>query len=127
MIDNGTPNESEKLAMLGARMTRRALKTGRQIHRFLLAAGGAGAAICFFAVSTFQAPTPWLFGVLFGAFAALISTINLCHIARIEEDMNDLGIEADIDEVSKRDAETPRQSSHTVASNAPRRSRARKD
>ncbi len=127
MLDNGTPSESEKLAMLGARMTRRALKTGRQIHRVLLVAGGASAVFCFFAVSAFQAPTPWLFGVLFGAFAVVISTTNLRHIASIEEDMNDLGIEADIDEVSKSDAETPRQSSHTVASNAPRRGRARKD
>lgn len=108
MHENGIPSESEKLAMLGARMTRRALRTGRQVHRFLHVAGGASAAICFFAVSTFQAPTPWLFGVLFGAFAALISTINLCHIACIEGDMDDLGIEADIDKVSKSDAETPR-------------------
>ena len=113
--------------MLGARMTRRALRTGRQVHRVLLVAGIAGAVFFFFAVSAFQAPTPWLFGVLFGAFAALISTINLRHIAHIEEDMDDLGIQANVDDVSKSDAETPRQSFHIVASNAPRRGRARKN
>ena len=127
MIENGTPSESEKLAMLGARMTRRALKTGRQVHRVLLVAGIAGTVFFFFAVSAFQAPTPWLFGALFGAFAVLISTTNLRHIARIQKDMDDLGIESESCDVSKLDAETPRQPSHTVAPNAPRRGRARKD
>ena len=98
MIDNRTPSESEKLAMLGARMTRRALKTGRHIYRSLLVIGIGSAIVCFLAVSTFQAPPVWLSGVFFGAFATLISTINLCHIARIEEDMNELDIGSESDE-----------------------------